>query len=64
MKRLLIIILALGAATAAIADFYQPAIGTGSGPPPTGDAVLMVDGASNVLNVSGSNICMAATVSC
>lgn len=62
--RWLLALFAICAATAALADWYQPAIGTGSGPPPTGDALLMVDGASNVLNVGGSNICLAATVSC
>lgn len=62
--RWLLAFLAIVAATAAQADYYTPAIGGGSPPPPGGDALLMVNGLDNVLNVGGSNICLAATVTC
>jgi hypothetical protein len=62
--RWLLACLAIVAATAAQADYYTPAIGGGSPPPPGGDAVLMINGLDNVLNVGGLNICLAATLTC
>lgn len=62
--RLLLATFGMLIATAALADYYTPPPGGGSGPPPGGDALLLVNAVDNLLNVGGSNICLAATGSC
>lgn len=64
-------ILGVGHARAQVIPFFGhlPMVpypqGTGSGPPPTGDSLLLVNGTDNLLLVDGTdNLCLASSTSC
>jgi hypothetical protein len=69
MKKIIFAALAVAcicAATAAYAvSAFGPRAGTVGGPPPSGSALLLVDGVSNLLLIDGTDhLCLAQSSSC